>query len=173
MMRLFLIIATLAEARAFADGGTVQMRKETGALVITVFTSPAALATGPADISVLVQNRDGLQPVLDAGVSVRLRRETSATEIRARATREQAQNKLLYAALVTLPEPGKWHVSVTTLHDGSRAEITGEIEVTPGRMVSSHWEYLAFPPLAITAFAVREWLIRRKSNLQVSQCEIT
>jgi hypothetical protein len=170
---LFVTVVLLAQAHAFADGGTVQMRKEAGALLITVFTSPTPLSAGPADISVLVQNRDGLAPVLDARVSVLLRREGSSTEIRAHATREQAQNKLLYAALVTVPESGKWQLSVTTLHNAFRTEIGGEIRVTQGHeLAGSYWGYLAFPPVMIAVFVIREWLIRRRPNLQVSQCKI-
>lgn len=170
----FLIVVTMAQARAFADGGTVQMRKEIGSLVITVFTSPNPLASGPVDISVLVQNRNGLEPVLDADVSVLLRSNGSGTEIWARATREQAQNKLLYAAPVILAQSGKWHVSVTTLHESSRAEIAGDIEVTPGPpIVGSYWRYIAFPPLMIVVIIIRECLIRRKADSRVSRCEIT
>ncbi|MFZ0589299.1 MAG: hypothetical protein WAM39_02335 [Bryobacteraceae bacterium] len=171
---LFLIVVVLTPARTFADGGNVQMRKEAGGLIITVFTSPAPLAAGQVDLSVLVQNRDGLEPVLDADPSVLLRRDASSTEIRARATREQAQNKLLYAAPLTLTQSGRWHVSVTARHKGSRAEIAGEIEVPPGRMMARFYlGYIAFPPLVITVFLTREWLIRRKANLRVSRCEIT
>ena len=106
----------LAPARLFADGGTVQLRKEAGALLITVFTSPSPLSAGPADISVLLQKRNGLDPVLDADVAMRLRTDapnTEIPEIHARPTRQQAQNKLLYAAPVTFSESGKWRLAVT------------------------------------------------------------
>src|SRR5882724_2137054 len=105
---VLLAVMTLLQTTAFADGGTVQLRKEAGAFVITVFTSLAPLSAGPADISLLLQNRNGLEPILDASVSLHLRAAASSTEIQARATREQAQNKLLYAAPVTLAESGKW-----------------------------------------------------------------
>src|SRR5579859_1118640 len=104
---LLTFVAILAPARLFADGGTIQLRKEAGALVITVFTSPAPLSAGPVDISLLLQNRNGLEPVLDANVSLLLRADASGAEITTRPTREQAQNKLLYAAPVTLVDPGK------------------------------------------------------------------
>src|SRR5260370_621938 len=92
---LLVLVCMLAQATVFADGGLVQLRKEAGAFVITVFTSPAPLSAGPVDISLLLQNRNGLEPVLDASVSLLLRADASSTELRARATREQAQNKLL------------------------------------------------------------------------------
>src|SRR5580692_6497389 len=86
----------LSQVNAFGDGGAVQLRKEAGPFVITVFTAPAPLSAGPVDVSVLLQKRNGLEPVLDAGVSLILRSEASGAEIQAQPTRERAQNKLLY-----------------------------------------------------------------------------
>jgi hypothetical protein len=160
---LLLVVMILAQATALADGGTVQLRKEAGAFVITVFTSPAPLSAGPVDISLLLQNRNGLEPVLDASVSMRLREDASSTEVQARPTREQAQNKLLYAAPVTLAESGRWQLAVTILRNGERTDATGTIDVASApEMAASYWSYLAFPPLMIAAFVVRERLIRRK-----------
>ncbi len=168
------VVITLAQATAFADGGTVQLRKEAGALVITVFGSPAPLSAGPVDISLLVQNRNGLEPVLDANVSLLLRADASGTEIQARPTREQAQNKLLYAAPVTLAESGKWQLAITILRNGERTEATGAIDVSSApEMAASYWSYIAFPPLVIVVFVVREWLLRRRLELRVRRCEIT
>jgi hypothetical protein len=159
---------TLAQATAFADGGTVQLRKEAGALVITVFSSPAPLSAGLVDISLLLQNRDGLEPVLDASVSLLLRLDGSNAEIHARPTREQAQNKLLYAVPVTLAESGRWQLAITILRNGERTEATGAIDVASApEMAASYWSYIAFPPLVIVVFAVREWLLRRRLELRV------
>jgi hypothetical protein len=160
-----LVIVILTQAIALADGGSVQLRREAGPFVITVFTSPAPLSAGPVDISLLLRNRDGLEPVLDADVSVLLRGNASSIEIRARPTREQAKNKLLYAAPVTLAESGQWQLAVTILRNGERTEATGTIDVAPApEMAASYWSYIAFPPLMITAFVVREQLIRRKAK---------
>jgi len=159
------IVMTLAQATALADGGTVQLRKEAGAFVITVFTSPAPLSSGPADISLLLQNRNGPEPVLDANVSLVLRSDASSDEISVRPTRQQAQNKLLYAGPVTLSESGKWQLAVTILRNGERTDATGTIDVAPAaKMAAATWGYIAFPPLTITLFVVRERLIRRRRN---------
>ena len=49
-----------------ADGGAVQFRRQTGPVIITLFSAPVPLRAGPADLSVLVQNaRDG-SPILNA-----------------------------------------------------------------------------------------------------------
>jgi hypothetical protein len=160
---LLLVVMILTHATAFADGGTVQFRNEVGAFVITVFTSPAPLSAGPIDISLLLQNRNGLEPVLDANVSMCLHADASSVEIQAQPTRDQAQNKLLYAAPVTLAIAGKWRLAVTILRNGERTDATGTIEVAPTpEMAASHWSYLAFPPFMVAAFVIRERLIRRK-----------
>ena len=169
---LVLILATLSPVSVHADGGMVIMRKEVDALIITVFASPAPLSVGPADISVLVQNRDGLQPLLDAQVSVLLQGQSSTAEIRARATREQAQNKLLYAALLTIPEPGKWRLLITTLHHGNHVKIGHDIDVNQGDSARrSDWEYIALPIITVAVFVIRECLMRRRYSLRVRKCE--
>jgi hypothetical protein len=157
MLFKFLLL-TVVPAIAFADGGTLQFRKESGSLVISVFTSPG-------DISVLLQNRNGLEPVLDARVSLLLSTDASTTEVHAHATREQATNKLLYAAKVTLPESGKWHLTLTIVRDGEQTDTTGTIDVAPApEMAASYWGYIAFPPLMIVLFVIRERLIRRRDQ---------
>jgi len=162
---LVTLVVILAPARLFADGGTVQLRKEAGALLITVFTSPSPLPAGAADVSLLLLKRDGLEPVLDADVSMRLQTDGLDTEIQARPTRQQAQNKLLYAAPVTLSESGKWHFAVTVFRNGEQTDAAGTIDVAPApEKALSYWSYIAFPPLMIALFVVRERLIRRKER---------
>ena len=158
---------TVHQPTAFAEGGTVQWRKQAGSLLITAFTAPAPLAAGPGVISLLVQNRNGLEPVLDANVSLLLRAAASTAEIRAQPTRERAQNKLLYAAPVTLAESGKWQLAVTILRNGERSDATGTIDVAPTpAMVASYWGYIAFPPLMIVVFVGHELLLRRRPSRQ-------
>ena len=161
---LLLAVVILAEATALADGGAVALRQEAGGLVITVFTSPPSLSVGLADISVLLQNGNGLEPVLDADLSLVLRAEDSGLEVRARPTREQARNKLLYAAPVVLSRAGKWQFFITGARHGLDTNATGIIDVAPapGRAVS-YAGYIAFPPVMIALFVVRERLIRRRS----------
>ena len=169
---VLLILAALSQGHVHADGGFIEMQKQVGALLITVFASPAPLSVGVSDISVLVQQRDASRPLLDAEVAILLRRRGSTTEIRAHATRAQAQNKLLYAALVTIPEPGEWRLFVTTLHNGTYTEISRDVAVTEtGPMASGGWEFIALPVLAITLFMIRECLLRRRPSLRVSTCE--
>jgi hypothetical protein len=159
------ILLILAQATAWADGGTVQLRKEAGDLVITVFTSPSPLSAGPVDISLLLQNRNGLEPILDATVSLVLVHAGSNIEFHARPSREQARNKLLYAAPVMLSKRGQWGISITVLRKGKTVAAAGTLEVAPapGGAVSLAG-FLAFPPIMIVLFIVRERLLRRRSR---------
>src|SRR5229473_3729480 len=125
-------LAILTQASAWADGGTVLLRQEAGDLVITVFASPSPLSVGPIDISLLLQNRNGLEPVLDADVSLLLHKgDAQGIELQARPTREQARNKLLYAAPVTFSEPGKWQIAVAVRRNGKETSAVGVLEVAP------------------------------------------
>jgi hypothetical protein len=160
-MRLLLPLLILAQS-ALADGGAVQMRQETGDLVLTVFTSPTPLSVGPADISLLLQKRDGLDPVLDANVSLILA-YGSNTELHVHPTREQARNKLLYAAPVMFPQAGQWRISVTIRRNGKDTAAAGMVEVSPppGKALS-YAGYITFPPVMIMLFAIRERLLGRR-----------
>ena len=154
----------LAQVAAWADGGTVQMRQEAGGLVITVFTSPSPLSVGPADISVLLQNRDGLDPVLDANVHLILSDDASGIEFHALPTRAQARNQLLYAAPVMFARPGKWKIGVLVERHGKEIAAEGILDVSTARAKVSYAGYIAFPPVVIVLFVIRERLIRRRTR---------
>ena len=153
----------LAYATAFADGGTVQFRQEAGDLAITVFSTPSPLSVGRADISILLQKRDGLEPVLDAEVSLLLRTDGPESGLQARASREEARNKLLYATSVIFPKPGKWQVAVKVERLAGKTTAEGILNVAPAPGTAG--SYLAFIvfPMGMSLFVmVREVLIRRK-----------
>jgi hypothetical protein len=163
-------LVILAQATALADGGAVQLRREAGDLVITVFTSPSPLSVGPVDISLLLQNRDSLEPVLDAKIALLLHRDAMTTggsgiEFEAGPTREQARNKLLYAAPVMFSQPGKWQIAVSVLRNGKKTDAVGIFEVMPAPAKAvAYAGYIAFPPVMIGLFMLRERLIRRRSR---------
>jgi hypothetical protein len=135
-----------------ADGGAIQSRQEAGPFVVTVFAAPA-------ELSVLVQNRETLEPDLDATVSIRLQHGDS--DVTVQATREQAHNKLLRAAAVSLDQPGEWRYTVTV----NQSSITGAMNVPPAApKLASYWSYLAFPPVCIALFAVHQRLRARQTR---------
>ena len=128
----------------------MQSRQDAGPFVITVFAAPA-------ELSVLVQNRETLEPDLEATVSIRLQHGDS--DVTVRATRKQAHNKLLRAAAVNLDDPGEWRDTVTVSRAGIQASVTGTLNVAPVKpKLASYWSYLAFPPVCIALFAVHQRL---------------
>ena len=165
VMAMLIATAWIAGSiRAHADGGTVQFEKSAGPFLITVFTTPSPLRAGPVDISLLIQSRDSQQPVLDCQALVQLRKE-GAMNIRSEATHGVAQNKLLYAAQVNIPEPGLWELGVAIQRGDDSINVAGEITVAPANSVLLvYWRSLALPPLFISLFALNQWLKRRSAK---------
>jgi hypothetical protein len=148
----------------------LRFRKEAGGLVITAFASPSPLSVGPADISVLVQNRDGLEPVLDANVHVVLSDDSSGIKFQARPTRAQARSKLFYSAPVMFSKPGKWRIEVSVERNSKESYAAGTLEVAPAyNGTVSYACDVAFPPPMIALFMLRERTARRRSQ---SKCRI-
>ncbi len=163
MMRVALVFVLLGAGVARADGGTIRIQQDAGSFRITVFSAPEPLRVGAADFSVLVQRIDDEAPVVDAEIAIRLVGPPPALPIDVRATRANATNKLLHAALVMLPTAGTWTLRVTLRHAAEVVELDGEIDVAPPlpRWVAL-WPYLAFPFAVVTLFALRVWLAYRR-----------
>lgn len=159
-----MLLIAIAWFGAHADGGAVQFEKPAGPFIITVFTTPTPLRAGSVDISLMIQNRENRQPVLDCQALVQLRKE-GAMSIRSEATHEAAQNKLLYAAQVNVPEPGIWGLETAIKHGDDSIDVVGEINVAPSNSVLlGYWRSLALPPLFVSLFAVNQWLKRRSTK---------
>jgi hypothetical protein len=132
-----------------------------GPFVVTVFAAPSPVAVGPADVSVMVQDAASGRPVVDARVTLTLKGEDGAAAL-ADATRDGAQNKLLYAAPVELTSPGRWQVEVTVSRGADSATVVGMIPVAPAPPpFVSYWPYFALPPAAVAVFAVHQRSRRR------------
>ncbi len=159
--RLHICICLLAPL-LFADGGAVQFRKQAGPLSITVFSAPAPLRAGSADLSVLVQTAADSEAVLDATVTLRLSKPGEPS-IDIPATRAQATNKLLYAAQPLLPSAGRWQIDVQVSWNGNTFEAPGEITVLPqASPLNSFWPYFALAPVAVLLFLANQWLKQRR-----------
>ncbi len=152
------VVALFAQAHpALADGGIVQMQRSSGPFVITVFTAPVPLRAGPADISILIQDSSN-HPILDAQVWVILHKE-GGEAIKAEARRGRSKNRLLYAALLNLPEAGRWEIEVAVVKNSEETGISGVMMVAPPRsFLLIYWWTLAIPPVAIGLFVINQWL---------------
>jgi len=82
-----------------------------------------------------------------------------------RATREQASNKLLYAAPLELNAPGDWklYVLVSRGTDTAGFDCLLPVALRSGKLTGL-WPYLWLPPEVVIAFALNQWL--RRQSLQ-------
>lgn len=162
-MRLAAVLAVLAlPAAAGADGGLVRLSQAAGPFTITVFTAPTPLRAGAIDVSVLVQRAGGGEVVDDAAVTVTLRGGSGAT-ITAAATRAQATNKLLYAALLDLPAAGAWEVAVEVQARGATAAVAFPVTAAPPLPPwRAYWPYFLLPFAGIGLYALHQWLVLRR-----------
>ncbi|MEO8605322.1 MAG: hypothetical protein ABI629_22320 [bacterium] len=163
-MRL-LVIAALTVAlcgRAAADGGVVRVSQVSGPLRLTVFSAPTPLRAGAIDLSVLVQTSDDDATVLDATVAVAVyRTDDPQHALHTAATHDAATNKLLYAALLTLPAPGQWTVEVTANRETVRFAMDADAALPDA---VTFWPYLLLPFVALGLFAVHQWRVLRAAK---------
>ena len=148
---------------ALGDGGTLRFSGRRGDYLVTVFTSPAPLCAGQADLSVLVQDAQTGRPITSFAIDVRAHRAGhEASQMDAAATTEAATNKLLRAAQLELPEAGRWHFEVL-VHGVDRSEPIGfDVEVArppPPWLEMIPW--IAWPILPIGLYAIGQFRLGR------------
>ena len=184
-------LAMFAPRLARGDGGIIRLRETQGPFSVTVFSPPEAAAGGLADVSALIQERRTGNAVLDADVSFALSPPdglvmkqlgglcglpTAAMRLpdgmnnsaSVHATREQASNKLLYAAPLEFYAPGDWklHVLVSRGTETARFDCRLPVTLSSGRLTGV-WPYLSLPPLAVALFAINQWLRRQSLQKQL------
>lgn len=168
MKKLVLGLLLMAAcARAMADGGRLQMHGQAGAFVVSLFTMPDPLRPGRADFSVAIekQGTEGLDE--NAHVTIILTpADGQGAPIALRASRSDATNRFLQAAIFSIPHSGMWNVA-TVIEEGQQiGRASCQINVFPGSLVSEElfWE-IAAVPIAVLFFCChqrRKTLFRRR-----------
>jgi hypothetical protein len=147
-----------------ADGGTVRLSERRGSYEITVFTSPTPVRAGTVDISVFLRDAATQAPISNSAIEVSaVSRVHPDKEARDEATREKATNKLFQAAILDLPEPGWWDVTLVIDGLGQPLEFSFELEVEeplPRIWVVAPW--IAWPMVPILLFLIHQRWTRRK-----------
>jgi hypothetical protein len=147
----------------WADGGKVQLQKEAGPFLITLFSDPSEVRIGRVDLSVLCQKSGDKSTILDAKVFLHLTKPGGAeiVEFTLPASHEAATNKTLYAAHLDLPSPGKWKVKVDVRRGGDEASVSGDLNVLPKEpLLVSYWPFFVIVPLIALLFAINRRLRR-------------
>jgi hypothetical protein len=98
---------------ALADGGTLRASQRLGDYRVSVFTSPAVLRPGPADISVLLQDAATGSMLIEPEIRLRMEHlDEQAIPMDEVATAAAATNKLFRAAQFDIPQDGEWRATV-------------------------------------------------------------
>ena len=164
--RALLAAAVFASAAVVsADGGRLRVHEDAGPFRVAVFTRPEPLVAGPADVSLLVQDRKSGNAVLDADVTL-VMSGPGGSSVSTPAGRH-ARNRLFYGARVELA-PGTWIVEARVRRGPVSEVVSVRVDVGDGSAEAfSPWPYLAIPPLAIGLFAVNRRL-RRRATMPVA-----
>jgi hypothetical protein len=153
-------------ARAWADGGTLQLVERQGDVQMAVFTAPNPLRAGTVDISVLLQDAVTGQPLPETPASVELvPSDGTGSPIHAPLVRANATNQLMQSALVDLPHAGRWDVTVRGQVDGD--EISARFSVAVGAPMAlwlSEWPWFSWPALAVALFGVHRYRVFRRAG---------
>ena len=161
----------------WADGGTIQFQGDAGSFHVTVFTSPPILSAGSIDVTVLVQDRSKLDPLLDAQVTLELSEQTrgsprkeawsppacaldapSLTGIPARLN--HGENKLLYGTMIQVPWSGAWNLQVNIQRDSIKENVQTLLKVNPpAPPLLAYWQLFMLPPVGVLGF-----ILHRKAS---------
>lgn len=153
-----LLVFCAAAGVAWSDGGALILHQRVGPLSVSVFASPAPLRAGLADLTVLLQDAETDNVLLDGTIQLELNK-AGEPAITAAATNGQASNKLLYAASVQVPRPGSWNLTVRCREHAQQVVVRGPLTVLSAEApVLSYWPYFALVPVAIGLFALNQRL---------------
>jgi hypothetical protein len=171
---LFSMLLALS-GTALADGGAIQFQGDSGAFHVTIFTQPPILRAGLVDLTLLLQDRSNMNPLLDAKVTFDLTAQDSTnaqttewmppacamnkTVNRSNVPAQPAhgENRLLYGTVVQIPSSGRWQLKARIERDAERAEIETLLDVKPALLPPlAYWHLLLFPPLAILGFVLHQ-----------------
>jgi len=114
---------------------------------------------------VLVENATDQTTVLDASAKLHLSKAEAGriVELLVPATRGSATNKLLYAAAINLPSPGRWRVTVDVKTKTQAGSASGYVDVLPPEpALMAKWPLFAVVPLMILFFVLNQWLKSRR-----------
>lgn len=164
MQQIPLVLLLVAgEHLLWADGGKVQLQKQAGPFLLTLFSDPSEIRVGRVDLSVLCQKSEDKSTVLDAKVFLHLTKPggVEIVEFTLPATHEAATNKTLYAAHLDLPSPGKWRVKVDARRGTDEASVSGDLNVLPKEpLLVTYWPFFVIVPLIALLFAINRRLRR-------------
>ncbi|HYY30197.1 MAG TPA: hypothetical protein VE860_19800 [Chthoniobacterales bacterium] len=179
---LLFCLGFLLPVSSRADGGTIRFQGDTKSFHVTVFTAPPVISAGTVDITVLVQDRPKLQPLLDATVTFDLSAESRATTRTAAwtppacvlssqssltaipAKLSHGEDRLLYGAYVQVPYSGIWELRITIQRGPQTEYVSTVLPVNPPTPPAlAYWHLFMLPPLGILGFVLNRSAKERRA----------
>jgi hypothetical protein len=165
---------------SWADGGAIRFQGDAGSLHVTVFTLPPILRAGAVDVTVLIQDRSKLNPLLDARVTLDLSPQSGnvlkkeawsppacalnmpAPLAGIAARLNHGENRLLYGALTQVPYSGIWNLKINIQRDSETESVTTLLKVNPPAPPPlAYWQLFIVPPLGVLGFILNRTARRR------------
>ncbi|QHN02588.1 hypothetical protein FTO74_03780 [Granulicella sp. WH15] len=159
---LALAAALLFVMPAHGDGGRVQMHASAGPYMVTLFSTPDTLTTGPADLSIGVEDAATGEFITDAEVRLTLNQldAAPANKIVAQTAHGSSARGILQAAQITFPRPGRWRITIDVNRKGRTGQCTTDLTVgTAHQQTYEIWATVSTPLLICLLFVIHE---RRK-----------
>jgi hypothetical protein len=150
------VLLAFTPATARADGGHIALHATSGAYTVTLFTAPDPLVTGPADISLLVQDAASEAVASDAIAAATL--TGPAGPIHLTLTHAAASNKLLLAGSPVLISSGAYHLQFAVARPGAQpASFTVDLPVAANHTRRTTLVFaMALPLLVVFLFLVNQ-----------------
>jgi hypothetical protein len=177
---LMLFLARISRA----DGGAIQFQGDAGSFHLTVFTLPPILSAGPVDVTVLIQDRPKLRPLLDARVTLDLSAQSAnspkkeawlppacalnmpASLAGIAATLNHGENRLLYGALVQVPYSGIWKLKINIQRGSESESVSTFLKINPPTPPPlAYWQLFLLPPVGVLAFVLNRKARRRSTGV--------
>lgn len=166
MLRLALAgaaTATVLLAQPFpagANGGTLRLSRVTaGPYHVSAWTQPQPPRVGRLDLSVALMFPESGQAVPDGEVrAIILRAEGPETRIRRTLGRGAGGNVLLYHAVLDVPLPGRWRVTIEAGGPLGGGQTAFDLDVLPPLPFAR----LALSALAVATLVAVGWWIRTR-----------
>jgi hypothetical protein len=155
------------------DDQTLRFQGTSGSFAVAVFTTSGDLAVGTAPFSVLVQDQNTREVLLDAKVDLRAHPAAglSAPTATALASHATSENKLLQTAGLNLSAAGDWALTVIVRSNSETAEFSLPLHVVKAETaIAFPWPYAAF--LTFTAILLLAYLRRHHGpgEYHLQQC---
>jgi hypothetical protein len=152
---------------AWGDSGTMLLHQDAGPFTVTLFAAREPLQVGDVDLSIMVQDRNSGEVLLDPVIDLSAAPEAAdALQQTVRLARGQASNRLLQACTVHFSRAGKWRLGLLVQRGNDVARVSTECIVEPdSSRAMLVWFYVLLPVGAILFFVAHQWLkLRQKTQ---------